>query len=397
MARFGKFKISRAKQKPLPFGVYAGTFIALVVTGLAVSAYLSVSHYRLYTDIFYSSFCAISQSLNCDTVSESRYSLLFGFPVPLWGLGGYLLLGLLTPLALRKDARCRRMWALLLLISGIFCLISIWFAYLSSFRVRSYCLMCIVSYAVNFFLLLACVVVRDRYGDKGFFRNLKADIRFLRHCRRAVLSLMLPFLVGWGLLFAMLPEYWIPQSLTVPDHVDQGVTEEGHPWIGAAEPVLEIVEFADYQCFQCWKMHQYLRHNVTAHPDKIRLVHVHYPMDHEVNPIVEEPFHIGAGFFAAMAIYAQANDRFWEMNDHLYFHWRRDRRINSKSVADAFGFNPDELAAVQLNPYIMTRLLKLNIRYGMKLRVMGTPSFLINGRLYQGTFPFELIDNLTRQ
>jgi protein-disulfide isomerase len=185
--------------------------------------------------------------------------------------------------------------------------------------------------------------------------------------------------------------------LTVPDNVDQGVTETGHPWIGAAEPVLEIVEFADYQCFQCWKMHQYLRHSVAAHPDKIRLVHVHYPMDHEVNPIVDEPFHGGAGVMAAMAIYAQEKEKFWEMNDYLYFHWRNDRELTSMAAAAALDLHPGELGGAHLNPRIKERLLKLNIRYGMKLRVMGTPSFLINGRLYQGTFPFELIDNLAKE
>jgi len=63
------------KTIPLPFSVYFWTVTFLAMAGLAVSVYLTVSHYRVYTDISYSSFCAISKAINCDTVSQSSYSI----------------------------------------------------------------------------------------------------------------------------------------------------------------------------------------------------------------------------------------------------------------------------------------------------------------------------------
>ena len=47
--------------KPLPYPIYFWTVAALALAGLAASVYLSVSHYRVYTDIGYKSFCAISR------------------------------------------------------------------------------------------------------------------------------------------------------------------------------------------------------------------------------------------------------------------------------------------------------------------------------------------------
>jgi len=394
---FRRSRNSRTKErKRLPFIVYAGAFEALVLAGILVSAYLVFSHYRVYTDIFYSSFCAINQAINCDTVSESPYSIFLNVPVPLWGLLGYLLLALLTPLAFFRNARRERMWAFFLGISIAFCIISLVLAYVSSYKIRSYCLMCIVSYIVNFLLLLTSIVIRDRYGARGFLRNFKLDFAFLWQSRGKAAVLILPFMAGATLLLTTMPRYWKPVSLTIPPSVHRGVTENEHPWMGAEKPVVEITEFADYMCFQCWKMHRFLRALVNKYPNKVRVVHVHYPMDQEVNPIVTEPFHGGAGVMAAMAIYAMAKDKFWEMNDYLYFQWREHHEIESRKAAEALELDPIQLANANINPYVRERLLKLNIRYGMKLRIMGTPSFLIDGKVYQGTFPFEKIEAILK-
>ena len=73
----------------LPFAVYFWTVAFLTTAGLADSICLAISHYRVYTDVAYSSFCAISKAINCDTVSQSSYSIFFNVPVPVWGIIGY--------------------------------------------------------------------------------------------------------------------------------------------------------------------------------------------------------------------------------------------------------------------------------------------------------------------
>ena len=106
--------------KPLPFPVYFWTVAVLAAGGLIDSIYLAISHYRVYTDIAYSSFCAISQSINCDTVSQSPYSIFLQVPVPVWGIIGYTFFLLFLPLARTKAAEKKRIWSLLCLVSLIF-------------------------------------------------------------------------------------------------------------------------------------------------------------------------------------------------------------------------------------------------------------------------------------
>ena len=148
-----------------------------------------------------------------------------------------------------------------------------------------------------------------------------------------------------GGLVADFPPYWEFHPPRADAAIPAGVTAEGHPWIGAEHPVLEITEFTDYQCFQCRKMHLYLRELIARYPDKIRLVHRNYPMDHEFNPIVKEPFHSGSGRMALLAIHAAASGSFWELNDLLFDRAVGEGRIRLEDLAAGTGIDQRLLSA----------------------------------------------------
>ena len=56
--------------EPLPFGVYFAIVLTICVVGLIDAVYLSISHFRVYTDIDYRSFCAISKAINRDAIVD---------------------------------------------------------------------------------------------------------------------------------------------------------------------------------------------------------------------------------------------------------------------------------------------------------------------------------------
>ena len=96
------------KRRFFSFSAYFWVIAVIAAAGLTDSVYLSISHYRNYTDISYRSFCAISKAINCDTVSQSPYAIFLGVPVPVWGVIGYaFFLGLLF-WAKRPDAGRKR-------------------------------------------------------------------------------------------------------------------------------------------------------------------------------------------------------------------------------------------------------------------------------------------------
>jgi uncharacterized membrane protein/predicted DsbA family dithiol-disulfide isomerase len=382
----------KEKIQSLPFPVYYWTVFGLAVAGLIDSIYLSISHYRVYTDIGYQSFCALTRAINCDTVSQSSFSIFLDLPVPVWGVIGYLFFLLLLVPASRSRANPLRMWAVLFLLALAFSIYSIILALISSFLIHSYCIMCIVSYAINFGLLYYCWLVLRRFTTAHFSDALRSDLGHLYAGRRKYGLAFGGFIVFVGAIWLLMSPYWHYQPPVAESTFSTGTTPEGHPWIGAEQPALEIIEFTDYRCFQCRKMNFYLRTLMVRYPEKIRIVHRHFPMDHLVNPLVKEPMHTGAGILALMAIYAAKEGKFWQMHDLLYT-LRDSHEIGTRSLAEAVGLDPLGLSRAPRDPEIIGKL-RDDLREGLRLGITGTPTFVIDGKVYQGQLPPDIQDRL---
>ena len=336
--------VIRIKQiKPLPFGIYFWVTVALAAAGLVDSIYLSVSHYRNYVDIGYSSFCALSRAINCDTVSQSPYAIFLEMPVPIWGVIGYVFVLLLISIAGTKIAGKQRIWALLILVSALYSLYSVILAVISHFYIHSYCIMCILSYGINLMLLFYSWLIWRRFDPDRYSVSLKSDFKFLWNHRRTSALRLVPLLAGVVLLWILIPTYWNVQPSEMSAELETGLTPEGYPWIGSENADLVITEFADYLCFQCNKMHFYLRELMNQYPGKIKVIHRHFPMDSRFNPIVKIPFHEGSGMLSLLAIYAKTENKFWRTNDYFYANARTADKIDLKKVSDVLALNTNEL------------------------------------------------------
>ena len=376
--------------KKLPLYIYYYTVLMLALAGLTDAIYLSYSHYRNYTDIGYSSFCAISKAINCDTVSQSPYSIFLDVPVPVWGCLGYILL-----LFLILASRCNRpnqtdLWNLIFIVSIGYSLVSIALALVSTFLVGSYCIMCIVSYGINFMLMFVAWIILRRFDRRTFRLRLSGDMRFIGQHPRIFIPGGAIMLILLASIWVGIPHYWKLSSMPDASDLNTGLTDEGAPWIGAENPEMTIVEFTDYMCFQCRKMHFHLRQLVAEHPDRIRLVHRHFPIDHEYNPMVAEPFHAGSGKMAMIAIYAQAKDQFWKVNDFLFDIAGEKKDFNSRIIAQFMGVEKRDVVAA-LNNKKLRLWLKHEIAVGLDLGITGTPTYVINGELHLGNIPAELL------
>jgi protein-disulfide isomerase/uncharacterized membrane protein len=375
---------------PLPYYVYLGTVVFLTLVGLAGSIYLSISHYRVYTDIGYKSFCAISRAINCDTVSQSPYAIMLNMPVAIWGVIGYSFILILFFFAGSKSAAKVRIWSLIFWVTLIFSGHSIILALISTYLIRSYCILCIVSYGVNLALLFYAWLIRRRFSNSGLIENTRKDILFLWEKKAKNILLLATFFAALIFTWAFFPNYWNFQPPRISADIPTGITASGYPWIGAEDAVLEITEFSDYQCFQCRKMHFFLRQLMVENPGKIRIIHRHYPMDHEFNPIVREPFHMGSGKLALLAVYAASKNKFWQMNDLLYRFVDEKKPISSKELATALNLDSTDLARALVDRTIRLRV-KHDIYSGNKRGISGTPAYVIDGEVYQGQIPPEII------
>jgi protein-disulfide isomerase len=140
-------------------------------------------------------------------------------------------------------------------------------------------------------------------------------------------------------------------------------------------------------------MHYYLRRLIEQHPDRARLIHRHFPMDHKVNPGLTTPFHLGSGKMALLAIYASAKDKFWQMNDLLFGIAARKENFNLKEIAKKTGIDQAELVWALKNKLVLQRL-GMDLKEGGELGLVGTPGFLIEGHFYQGNIPADVLHRI---
>lgn len=379
------------KTKSLPYSYYFIPTLLLVLLGIADSLYLAISHYQNYTDPAYASFCAISKAINCDTVSQSPWSVLLGLPVAIWGFFGYLLFFILILKVRRNTSQTIPLWSILFFLGLVYSITAIFFGYISSAKIHAYCIMCIISYTISFGLLFYSWIILRRFSNISFLACLKNSVRIIKNSSSIKLAIII-LLTSLTLIIFFLPHYWQYDLPPTTSSIHTGLTEEGNPWIGAKEPKVIIDEYSDYQCFQCSKMHGILRRLINEHPETIRLVHHNYPMDHEFNSIiVPEPFHVGSGKMALLAIYGAIKEKFWEMNDALYELGREKKTFNTKFLEKKTSIPAKELAQATKHPTIKL-LLQNDIRRGMKLGITGTPTFVIDGETYQGSIPADILN-----
>lgn len=108
--------------------------IVLAVVGIAASSLALREHYRTDT-----SPCSINERWDCGIVNHSPYAMLFGVPVAVIGIAGYLLLGVL---AFMKAYRMTLVAAL----GGLG--FALYLAHIESAVLGVWCVYCVISLAV---------------------------------------------------------------------------------------------------------------------------------------------------------------------------------------------------------------------------------------------------------
>ncbi|MBN1611938.1 MAG: thioredoxin domain-containing protein [Polyangiaceae bacterium] len=367
----------------------------LCLLGVAVSVELTRIHVFAHTDPNYQSVCALNEGVNCETVAVSPHSVFGGLPVSVWGIVGYLAMGILA-LWGRSTKRLHAAWplGLLLLLTAFAAAVSAVLAFISATRIDSLCVFCVSSYAINAALLTVTLLAVRRCRVRGW-QLVALDLGAL--VKRPALSVGLALLgaAALGLLWAWVPSYWRVPGWTDLPNLASGSTNEGHHWIGARSPTLTIVEFSDYECPHCRAAHKAVRMLASKHPDEIRLVHRHLPLDMACHPGLRRPFHRRACWFAEAAECAGLQGRFWEMNDALFATQETTRSIDvdPEALAVRLGLDRSEFKRCLANR-ATTERVRRDLDDAIAKHLSGTPSFLIGEQLFLGRIPEARLERL---
>jgi protein-disulfide isomerase/uncharacterized membrane protein len=369
-------------------GLWIG-MLATCLAGLGVAIELTVLHVRVHLDPTFHSFCAINSTVNCDTVALSPYSVFLGVPVSVWGILGYVVMGGVTLAALvfaRRQRGLDMVAGLMLALTGFSVCMSLVLGSISAFALKCFCLLCMITYALNIALLVLAWLEARRWGVIASIRS--ACSLLVTEWRR-----MAPVgafgLITVALLLAFYPAYWSNVSKTAALGLPSGNDVHGDPWIGAQAPTLTIIEYSDYQCPHCRRGHDQMRSLLAKNPTTVQLVHRHYPLDQACNPKITSPFHPYSCLYARMAVCAQEQGKFWQANDYLFEKGRSESAIETSTFAKAIGLDP-----AMLESCLQSRAagrVDGNIQEGIRRGVEGTPTYQIGDRLYPGSIPPDVI------
>lgn len=124
--------------------------LVLALIGFADSAYLTYEHYAKILPP-----CSTSVFVDCGKVLHSKYALVFGIPLALFGVGYYLMQVLLLRVTIVQKNSSLKKYLLILSTAGF--LFSLYFVYLQLVILKAICLYCMVSALTSTLLFILSI------------------------------------------------------------------------------------------------------------------------------------------------------------------------------------------------------------------------------------------------
>ncbi len=155
--------------------------------------------------------------------------------------------------------------------------------------------------------------------------------------------------------------------------LDRPVDGRDHTRGPATAPVT-LVQYGDYECPYCGRMHPIIKELQERLGGRLRFVFRHFPLD---------PLHPRARRAAEAAEVAASQGRFWEMHDLLYENQENLEDEDLRRYAADLGLDLERFEDDLANGRHTERVQE-DRRGGERSGVEGTPAFFVNGLRYEG-------------
>lgn len=371
-------------------------FSTLVAIG--IHAYLTQQHYGLkFGAIEGQSLCNINKVLNCDAVSASSYSALFGIPMALWGVFTNVVLLyflLVTRFNLVEDSDKTSRYSLL--ISSVTVVASLVMGTIALTLMHNICIFCIAAYILSFIGFFGTWMA----AEKASIANLKSDIADIFTTERWVGGFLISIPVmsvlgnimyleshGFSEIEKITTEkvaYW---QVSPPQTFDlsTGLSFQS----STVEPKLTIVEFADFRCPHCKHAAPTLHAFANSHPD-VRLIFKPFPLDGTCNEAIQggRGDGISCGLAAAVMCAEKISQKGWAAHDYFFeiqseIIQAQNLDKNLESASKALSLPLEELKTC-IKSSDTLELVRKMAKEGENAKIQGTPTVFANNKLLSG-------------
>ncbi|HUP56555.1 MAG TPA: thioredoxin domain-containing protein [Bdellovibrionota bacterium] len=151
--------------------------------------------------------------------------------------------------------------------------------------------------------------------------------------------------------------------------------------IGPADASVTLVEYGDYECPYCGEAYGIVRAVIGAMGPRLRYVFRNFPLTE---------IHEDAMAAALAAEAAGAQGRFWEMHSKIFENQESLDPADFIAHAEQLGLDVPRFIESVEEGKLGTRI-RNDIRSGAKSGVDSTPTFFINGVLYEGPWDHDAL------
>jgi protein-disulfide isomerase len=150
---------------------------------------------------------------------------------------------------------------------------------------------------------------------------------------------------------------------------------------GPINAPITLVEYGDYQCPYCAQAYMIIKEIQERLGSKLRFVFRNFPLT-KVRP------HAYNAAIAAET--AAAQGKFWEMYDYLFKHGQAVTNDSLRRSAANLGLNLTRFDS-EFHDRIYSNHIDEDIQSGKNSGVKNTPTFFINGELYNGAWDLDTL------
>lgn len=168
---------------------------------------------------------------------------------------------------------------------------------------------------------------------------------------------------------------------------------KGRPWRGNKDAKVVVVNFDDFQCPFCSRMHQTLFPEIyKEYGDRVLFIYKDFPLDEIHNWATHAAVN-------ANCLAAQSNDAYWDFADYIH---RNQREVNSQHGQDAQTAELDKITLLQGQQHNLDGAklqacvkaqkddtIAASLKEGESVGVSATPVLFVNGEEVDGALPID--------
>ena len=369
----------------------------LTIIGFALTVKLAMIYYVAnYERYALSSFCSISEFIDCDGVARTLLAQFWGIPLAYWGMLFYITVFFLTIVDKIKNIRFLKFLevfknptAYITFLGTIAFAISMILAGMSIFKINKLCILCVVTYIIDFIIALI--------ASSGMLKNIISDFKttffdFIDGAKKykktfiILLISAVSFLAYSEITYEFVPHLKTPRELVKYRNMKKNPYRIKGNTLGNENGDVVIELYSDYVCPLCY-IHNIMLHKAVREFPNIKIIHHNLPFDKRCNKYIATNMHPYACYMAKGAIAAKKQGNYWGMASLLYENQPK-KREDMQKLAEKAGFDEKQFWNDFHSKETAEELQKEISYASKKLHIDSTPTMFINGDEVIGVRPY---------